>query len=368
MFEICSKCLMPNTRPDTPFDKNVCQACKNFDLRKDVNWDNRLGELKEICDRHRSRDGSWDCFIPVSGGKDSYAIIYWVKVVMKMNPLLITVGDPFTATHAGTKNYSNMGDVFNCDQILATVSPDLVRRLTKSSFEKYLDPLCFLEQVLNAIPFKYGSKLGISLSFKGESPFVHGAPTKENKSALEYILGLTKQLKDVEYWIKYGAKKEELNSIMPLSEMELNALNPECYYMSYFIPWSSISNWEVAKKYGFGDLTHEWKREGCIEDFEQIDSVAYLTHLWLKYPKYGFQRTSDIASRRIREGSMSINEAKKLITKYDHRLDQLALNDFINFLGISIPEFWNVVEKFWNPDIFEKDVVSWKMKVPRFPI
>ena len=34
----------------------------------------------------------------------------------------------------------------------------------------------------------------------------------------------------------------------------------------------------------------EWKREGCIEDFEQIDSVAYMVHLWLKYPKYENQQ------------------------------------------------------------------------------
>ncbi len=77
---------MPNTRPHTPLDGGVCQACKNFDTRKNVNWDERLNELKEICDRHRNKDGTWDCFIPVSGGKDSHAIIYWVKEVMKMNP------------------------------------------------------------------------------------------------------------------------------------------------------------------------------------------------------------------------------------------------------------------------------------------
>lgn len=365
MFEVCTRCLMPNTRPHTPFDGGVCQACKNFDSRKNVNWDKRLNELKDICDRHRSKDGSWDCFIPVSGGKDSHAIIYWIKEVMKMNPLLITLGDPFTSTKAGLNNYYNMGNTFNCDQILGTISPDLVRRLTRSTFEEFLDPLRFIEQVLNTLPFKIGSKLGISLSFKGEAPFIYGASTEENKSVLERILKRTVQF-DSNYWIERGAKRDELNAIRPLSDKEMNQLKPESYYMSYFVPWSSVSNWEIAKRYGFVDLSHEWKREGCIEDFEQIDSMAYLTHLWLKYPKFGFQRTSDIASRRIREGNLSVEKAKELILKYDHKLDQLALKDFIDFLGIDIKKFWDTVERFWNPEIFEKDIVNWKMKVPRF--
>ena len=278
MFEVCKRCFMPNTRPQTPFGDEVCQACKNFDTRTNVDWDARLEELRAICDRHRSNDGSWDCVLPVSGGKDSYAMTHWIKEVMGMNPLLITAGDPFTKTEAGLRNYHNLGEAFNCDQILGTVSPDAARRLIRAGFEEFLDPLRFIEQVLNTIPFKVGSKLGIPLSFKGESPFVYGASVTEDKSALERILRRTTGF-SIDYWVERGARKEELNWIKPLTSEELERLRPEVYYLSYFVPWSSVSNREIAKRYGFVDLAHEWKREGCMEDFEQIDSVAYLTHL-----------------------------------------------------------------------------------------
>jgi len=366
MFEVCKRCYMPNTRPHTPFDGGICQACKNFDTRANLDWDNRLEELKKICDRHRSKDGYYDCMIPVSGGKDSYAIVYWIKEVMEMNPLLIKMGDPFTTTRAGMKNYYNLGYTFNCDQFLATVSPDLARRLITNSFEERLDPLLFIEQILNSIPFKLAISLGISLQFKGESPFVYGASIKENKSALERmharIIGF-----NADYWIKRGAKIEELNSIRPASQKALGQVKPEVYYLSYFVPWSSLSNLEIARRYGFVDLAHEWKREGYIEDFEQIDSMAYLVHLWLKYPKFGFQRTSDIVSRRLRENAITKEQAKKLIEENDHILDQLALQDFCNFLGYTKKEFWDVVERFWNLKIFKKEGVVWKMKVPKFP-
>lgn len=366
MFEVCKRCLMPNTRPETPFEDGACQACTNFDTRADVNWDKRLDELRKICDSHKSKDGPWDCVLPVSGGKDSHAMVYWIKEKMGMNPLLITVGDPFTKTKAGLRNYRNLGETFNCDQILFTVSEDLARRLIRAGFEEFLDPLRFIEQILNTIPFKMAIKLGIRLSFKGESPFVYGASKKEEKSALDKMYRRLNEF-DVNFWLKRGAKKEELNSIIPPTKQELDKLNPEVYFLSYFVLWSSVSNLKIARRYGFVDLAHEWKREGCIEDFEQIDSIAYLVHIWLKYPKFGFQRTSDIAARRIREGALSIKKAKNNILEVDPVLDQLALEDFIGFLGYTKKEFWDIVERFWNQEIFKKDGVSWKMKVTRFP-
>jgi len=365
MFEVCTRCLMPNTRPETPLKDGVCQACKNFDTKSKVDWNERLKELRIICDRHRSKNGSWDCVLPVSGGKDSHSMVYWMKEVMEMNPLLITVGDPFNKTDAGLKNYRNIGETFNCDQILFSVSPDLARRLIRRCFEEVLDPLRFIEQILNTIPFKLAIKFGIRLIMKGESPFVYGASIKEEKSALDLMYRNINRF-DINFWVERGARKEELNSIVPPATKDLRKLDPEVYFMSYFVPWSSLSNFEIAKRYGFVDLSHEWKREGCMEDFEQIDSFAYLTHIWLKYPKFGFQRVSDIAGRRVREGALSIEAAKKLILELDHKLDQLAVEDFVYFLGYTTKEFWDIVDQFWNPIIFKKDGVVWRMKVSRF--
>jgi hypothetical protein len=89
-----------------------------------------------------------------------------------------------------------------------------------------------------------------------------------------------------------------------------------------------------------------------------------LVHLWLKYPKFGFQRASDIASRRVREGRLSLDEAKRLIREKDWRLDQIAMQDFIGFLGYTPKQFWSVVEKMWNKDIFEQRDSKWVLKNP----
>ena len=368
----CARCLMPDTRPGSIFDdKGICQACINYEKRKTINWEERKKELRELCDKYRREDGYYDCIIPVSGGKDSHFQVYTMKVEMGMNPLLITVGNPFTWTQAGLHNFRNMGDAFGCDHILFNISTDTLRRVIKIEFEELGNPLMLVETAAYTVTLKMAVKLGIPLVVFGENPeYEYGTTDKDSYLANEYIAeglpyGIFKTI-DFDFWQQRGVSRKELNAFIPPTEEELKRVKPEVVFMSYFVPWSSTKNLEIAKRYGFRDLAHEWRREGCIEDFEQIDSIAYIVHLWLKYPKFGFQRASDIASRRVREGTLSLSQAKKHIMEHDHKLDQRAMDDFIIFLGYSPKQFWDLVDKFWNRDIFEKVDGVWRLKDPVF--
>jgi len=352
---------MPNTRPGSVFnDEGICQACLNYDKRKDVDWEDRMKQLKEICDKHRRDDGKYDCVIPVSGGKDSHFLVYIMKEKMKMNPLLITVGTPFTTTKAGESNLRNIKDRFNCDHLQFDLSIDLFRRATRLAFEKFGEPLRFVEAVIYTMPIKLAIKFGISLMIYGEnSAFEYGSSTEDKFSAKEHIKNIFKK-HSPEFWQEYGFDKKELNSVLSPTDEELEKMEP--IFMSYFDQWSSTKHLELAQQYGFQSLGDEWKREGYIEDFEQIDSIAYIIHLWLKYPKFGFQRTSDVASRRVREGLLTKEEAKKLIQENDHKIDHRAMEDFISFCNYTEEEFWAIVDKYYNKDLFEKVADIWKPK------
>lgn len=357
MFEVCKRCLMPNTRPQTPFEEGVCQACYNYDTRTNVNWTGRLDHLHTICEQHY-RDGKWDCVLPVSGGKDSHAMVHWLKVKMGLNPLLVTVGDIFTKTQAGKHNFDNLSNTFGCDHVLFKLNPHFFRWATRECFERYLDPLRLVEQVLHTFPFRVAAKFGINLIFFGESDFIYGGSRTEEASALP---ALKRELKhyDAAFWRKLGASETHLG---PLDSFD--HLNAEAYWLSYFVPWSSLSNLNIAKQYGFQTLKGEWERDGSIDNFEQIDSIGYMAHIWMKYPKFGFQRVSDIASRRIRDGAMSKEEAREAIILQDRYLDHRARRDFCQALYYTSKEFWTIVNRFWNPAIFEAN--GEVMKVDRF--
>ncbi|MFC1911841.1 N-acetyl sugar amidotransferase [Chloroflexota bacterium] len=368
----CSKCVMPDTRPGSIFDEaSVCQACRNYEKQQKVDWQKRYAELEALCEKYRRNDGYYDCIIPVSGGKDSHHIAYVLKEQMGMNPLLICVADPFTHSAAGVHNLHNMGESFGCDFIVFNMSSDLFRRVTKIGFEELGEPLRFTEAAIYIVPFKFAVDLNIPLVVFGENAaFLYGTTTEDGYSAKKYIAAghsasgekLGKQVTD--FWSERGVLMKEMNAITPPSPEMLDKVKPEPIFLSYFVPWDDEKNMTIAKRYGFKDLSHEWRREGCIEDYGQIDSLGYIVHLWMKYPKFGFSRATDIASRWVRKNKITREEAKKLVMEYDHKLDQRSLDDFITFMGYKPRQFWDVVEKYWNPEIFVKSDGIWTLKNP----
>ena len=42
----CKRCVMPDTKPDLHFDaEGVCNACRNYENRMEINWDERRNQL-----------------------------------------------------------------------------------------------------------------------------------------------------------------------------------------------------------------------------------------------------------------------------------------------------------------------------------
>jgi len=360
---------MPTTKPGLVLDeKGICQACLHKEMAKNVDYNKRFEELKQLCDKYRRDDGYYDSIITVSGGKDSHYQVYVFKKLLKMNPLLVTVGDPFTKTKAGLHNIKNTGDAFNCDLITLQLSPNLVRRMARIAFEELGSPSWPIDRAIYCFPIRTAINMKIPLVVYGENVSYEygGVLQEETYSAKEQINNDVVKEVDWNLWYKNGITDKELNMLHYPSPEEIKQANLDPIYLSYFIPWDGHRNYEVAKKYGFKDLSNEWRRDGYIEDYVQIDSIAYLMHIWMKYPKFGFCKATDVVGYWIRSNRLTKEEGMRLIEETDHKLDQRILEDFLNFTGYTQDQFWNIVEKFWNRDIFEKVNGGWKLKAPRF--
>jgi len=371
-MKYCNNCLMPDTRPHIIFDEDgICQACKNYEIQKTVDWNSRLDELRALCDKYRRTDGYYDCLIAVSGQKDSTYLTHMMKERMNMNPLLVCVTDPCSHTEAGTRNLKNIIDTFNCDMFVFHLSTDLFRRVTKIGFEELGEPLRFIEAVIYTMPYKLAVSFNIPLVVWGENAsYLYGTSTVDTHNVEKFIFAghssaaekLSEQIKD--FWLERGISEQEVNSVILPTTGEIERVKPYPIFMSYYSQWDDEYNSEFSKRYGFEDLHHEYRRENCVEDYTQMDGVAYMMHIWTKYPKFGFQRATDLVCRWIRKGKITKEEGLKLIMKYDHRMDQKMLDDFNNFLGYTPRQFWGILEKFWNREIFEKVDGIWRLKNP----
>jgi len=371
-MEYCKNCLMPTTKPGLMLNKEgICPACVNKIKKNEINYNARFKELEKLCDKYRSTDGTYDCIIAVSGGKDSTYQTYLFKEVLKMNPLLVSVGDPFTKTDAGNHNAFNIQNTFNCDMISLNLSPDIVKRMSRIAFEELGSPTWPVDRAIYTFPVKMAIKLNIPLLVYGENvSWEYGGvldSKRESYSAIEQINNDVAKKVDFKLWYDNGIKKEEMNQFMYPSDKEISEAKLEPIFLSYFVNWDGYHNYKVASKYGFKGLEHEWKREGYIEDYDQIDSIAYLINVWMKYPKFGFGRATDVVGYWIRSGKIGVEEGKKIINENDHKLDRKILDDFLNFTGYSYREFWNIVDKFYSKELFVKDKDGlWELKVDRF--
>ncbi len=102
-IKFCSKCIISNQRPNSAVEfehtkdtkkntinfnaNDVCDACLVKESKTDtIDWDAREKELIDLCNKHRSKDGSYDCLVPGSGGKDSF---YQSHILTKELPVFL---------------------------------------------------------------------------------------------------------------------------------------------------------------------------------------------------------------------------------------------------------------------------------------
>lgn len=367
----CTKCLMPETRPGISFnEEGVCSACQHYENRKNVNWEKRWHELEELCEKHRinamkkQNDGwvhsykelfgrKYDCIIAVSGGKDSHFQVGTFKEKIGMNPLLVSVGDNFTMTEAGKHNLANIKKEFGCG--LMMWQPNIKEQIDagRYMFEKYAQPTWYVDRLIYTYPLWMAYYTGIKLLVYGENiSYEYGGTSDiESPSALGQINN------GVAANIDYSRWKEPFLDAPPLAGLEP-------IYLSYFLPWNSHENYMFAKSRGLHDLKGEWRRSQHADDYDQIDTVAYLVHPWLKYPKFGHAFATDFVSRQIRYGLLTREQGIELIEKHDPNLDMKCAYDFCQFYGYTIPEFSAIVDKFYNKDLFKKEGFGWKLKEP----
>ena len=106
--QFCNECVMSNQKPNSCYefehtiksikktmviqDDGTCDACHACHNKANghIDWALREKELRELCDEYRKNDGSYDCLVPGSGGKDSFYAAHILKYKYGMHPLTVT--------------------------------------------------------------------------------------------------------------------------------------------------------------------------------------------------------------------------------------------------------------------------------------
>ena len=365
----CKRCVMPDTKPDIHFDEQgICNACRSFEKRKDIDWNAREEQLIEILNRYKSKNGNkWDCIVPVSGGKDStYQVLTMLR--LGMNPLCVTATtcDLSTIGRRNIENIKNLG----VDYIEFSPNKIVRRKLNRIGMVEVGD-ISWPEHIgIFTIPIRVAVQYDIPLIIWGEnSQNEYGGPASAsennylNRRWLEEFGGLLGlRLSDL-----VGVEGIDEKHLIPYTyptDDELKRVGATGLFLGYYLPWDGYTNALTSQAYGF--TTFHRVVEGSCVNYENLDNYQTGIHDYFKFLKFGFGRASDIASLHVRRGRLSRRDACAIVRMHDGKIPwtylDKPLKDILEPLEITIDGFIRICDRFTNRKLFKVDAESHLIK------
>lgn len=369
-MKYCKECLQVDTRPGTKFDnEGICPACNYFKTLKNVDWSERRKELDRIVSfGQKNSHSGYDCIIGVSGGKDSTRQAYFVKDVLKMNPLLVSLGyPPEQSTQRGVDNVSNMiNHGFDCINI--NPSPQVWKKLMRKSFLQHTNWAKSTELALFSSVPRLAIAYQIPLIWWGENTALQlgdlNVMGKDGSDGNNLRKMNTLGGGDITWLINDEVKKEHILQYNYPSEKEMENANLRITFLGYFWKdWSLIDNGNFSALRGLDIRNESPKDIGDPYGITSLDEDWVGLNQMIKYLKFGFGRITDYVNEDIRLGRLTRDEAIELCEKYDGSCSPKYIKSFCEYIEISESQFWDNVNKSVNKDLFKKtDKNTWEPK------
>lgn len=363
----CANCLNMSTRPRISFDhRGWCNACQWMEEKTSFDWGAREKELRGILDKYRSKSGSFDCIVPVSGGKDGSYVSYQLKEKFGMHPLAVTV-TPALELELGNRNLKNyIASGFNHIQI----NPDarVMQLLNRQGFIEKGFPYYGWLVAIQAAVVRLAVNLNIPLLFYGEDGEVEYGGSTESKNRPMYDINYMKRI-----YLEGGHEKvlrssglsdAELYFFLFPTEEELQGRDLQITHWSYFEAWDPYRNYLVAKEH-CGLEEAEEGNSGTFTNFAQNDQALYALHTYLMFLKFGFGRATQDAGIEIRRGAMTRDQAVNLVRLYDGHYPEEYIETYLKYYQMTKEEFDEVLDRWANKSLFEKSNGRW---TPKFTV
>ena len=365
----CKECTISNQRPRITFDNSgVCSAC-NFAKykRKSIDWNARENELKLLLKKHRKNDGSYDVIVPCSGGKDGGFVAHMLKYKYGMNPLTVTWA-PSIYTDIGRKNLDSFINIGGFDHILGSVNGQTHRKMARISFKKLGDNFQPFIYGQNNFPLKMAVQHDIKLIMYGENGEVeYGGDMKYSESPVKVMTHYDNVMFSgisPENLIEEGVTESEIAPYLGPSKKKVEECKVENHFFGYYHFWDPQENFYYCTKHNGFEVNRE-RTEGTYSKYASLDDQTDWLHFYLSFIKFGIGRATSDTAHEIRDGKISREEGIMLVKKFDGELAKKYLNVTLDYMSISEKEFWEVIDSWRSPHIWEKaEKNQWKLKNP----
>lgn len=370
--KFCKGCVISNQRPNScqefkhdintkkqtiHFDEECeCDACKAARQKHGViDWGEREKELIDLCNKFRKKDGSYDCLVPGSGGKDSFYAAHILKYKYNMHPLTVTWA-PHMYTPWGQKNYQSWVHA-GFDNYLCTPNGKIHRLLTRLAIENLLHPFQPFILGQKQLAAKMAVIFNIPLVFYGENEAEYGNPIADNSTSLRsqsYFSAEEKErisLSGVPYnelVEDYKINPCDLEIYLPESPEKIEKKKIEVHYLGYYLKWHPKGAFNYAVENG-GFIPSPERTAGTYSNYNSIDDRIDDFHYYTTYIKFGIGRASYDAAQEIRNGEIDRKEGIALVKKYDGEFPARFEEDIYRYLSMDEMHFPQISKFFEQP-------------------
>ena len=356
----CSRCLMPNTRPDTDFVNGVCSACLFHDEQKSIDWSVREADLIALLERQKPNGSGYDCIVASSGGKDSTAQALDL-ISMGVRPLLVTA-TTCMLTDIGHFNIQNLARYASTIEV--TPNQDVRARLNYLGLTLVGD-ISWPEHVaIFTTPLRMAVSLGIPLVFYGENPqAAYGGPigaqearqmTQRWVSEFGGFLGLRASdmigLQNISF--------TDMLEYMPPNEARVRKLGCEMHFLGQYLgPWDSRRNADIAIAAG---MRAKLPSSSNWWNFENLDNAMTGLHDYMMHKKYGYGRACPQLSVDIRNGLMTraaaLEELLHIGCRFPHHYAGVPIKAILERIDMTITELQDTIKRFTNEELKWADI------------
>lgn len=313
--QTCKRCLYNTNHPlGLVLDaEGICSGCRVHEEKDRLDWAERWQRLEQLVKPYRSVDTrNYDCIVPVSGAGDSFFIVHLVKERLGLKPLLVTYNRYYN-TPLGIRNLAQLRRRFDCDILIQSVNPLSVKKIIRTTLRELGS-------------FHWPVLAGQSV-FPVQTAVSHQVPLIiwGAHQGVEQV-GMFSHLHEVEMTRRYrkdhdlmGYEADDLLNIFDSlteadiwqyrypDEVALEQVGVRGIYLGNFVRWDPwAQHQQMVKQAGYASA----RMNRTFDIYDHVDDWHYMnTHDMIKNQKHRYGRVADQASREIRHGRISREDA-----------------------------------------------------------
>jgi glutamine---fructose-6-phosphate transaminase (isomerizing) len=343
----CKKCILPETYPFISFDsKGVCNFCSSHEKQTFHGRE----KLEEFLNPYRSKDGSPDCLVGLSGGRDSCYGLHVLKNEFEMNPIAYTYDWGLT-TDTSRRNQAKVTGKLGIEHILRAADTQRKRQNLRHNIMAWLK-----RPHLGMVPlfmagdkdfYQYGRTL--KKDFNLELTIFCSGYLLEQREFFVGFCGVnqnvtsTARAYDYAFLAKYQLATFYIGQYLKnpfyinrsffdsiRSFFTTFMLKDDFLYLYEYLPWEEKRieetlkrefDWEVDSAYG----KNQWRMGD--------GQTAFTNYIY--YSLAGFSEFDNFRSNQIREGLLTRDDALRLV-KEDNRPKIDTLQYFAYLIGFNL--------------------------------